>query len=163
MLTKEPAYDANLYIADFEKMAHWPILHAGMLALTRWKAEQGGGLPPHSLEDAKSFLELANEMVKESGEDTDPDTQDKVLTALALTARGVFNPLTAFLGGFATQECVKAITNKFSPLKQLLYFDSIELLPELKQQEIQQSKKQTAPKEEKPAESPLATSEALTQ
>ena len=29
------------------------------------------------------------------------------------------------------QECVKAITGKFSPLNQLFYFNAMELLPEL--------------------------------
>lgn len=47
-----------------------------------------------------------------------------------MTAKGVFNPLCAFIGGFAAQEVVKAITNKFSPLNQLLYFDALELLPD---------------------------------
>ena len=60
VLTKEPAFDMNLYISDFEKMAHWPLEHAGMMALTRWKAEQGGGRPPQSEDDVKSYLDLAN-------------------------------------------------------------------------------------------------------
>lgn len=62
MLTKEPKFDGNLYIADFEKMANWPLLHVAMLALTRWRAEQGGGLPPQSSDDVKSFIEMADEM-----------------------------------------------------------------------------------------------------
>ena len=138
----------NLYISDFEKMSHWPLEHAGMMALTRWKAEQGGGLPPQSLDDVKSYLDLANEMVAESDIDCDPDKQNELLTALALTSRGVFNPLCAFMGGVAAQECVKAITNKFSPLKQLLYFDSIELLPQYKEEKTPPVP-EAAPKSEK--------------
>ena len=62
--------------------------------------------------------------------EADAALQRKIFTALAMTAKGVFNPLCAFIGGFAAQEVVKAITNKFSPLNQLLYFDALELLPD---------------------------------
>ena len=41
---------------------------------------------------------------------------NKVLTSIAITARGVFNPICSFIGGMVAQECVKAITGKFSPL-----------------------------------------------
>ena len=55
-------------------------------------------------------------MIKESGKEVDYDTCNKVITAIALTARGVFNPISSFIGGLVAQECVKAITGKFSPL-----------------------------------------------
>ena len=63
---------------------------------------------------------------------------NKVLTAIALTARGVFNPISSFIGGMVAQECVKAITGKFSPLNQLFYFNAIELLPELPKKKEQE-------------------------
>ena len=34
------------------------------------------------------------------------------------------------MGGFVAQECIKAITQKFSPAHQLFYYDAIEVLPE---------------------------------
>jgi molybdopterin/thiamine biosynthesis adenylyltransferase len=42
----------------------------------------------------------------------------------------VFNPLSAFFGGFVAQEAVKAITQKFSPINQVFYYDATEVLPE---------------------------------
>ena len=36
-------------------------------------------------------------------------------------------PLCAFLGGIVAQEIVKAITGKFSPIKQEIYLDIVEL------------------------------------
>ena len=48
----------------------------------------------------------------------------------AFTSQGVFNPLSAFFGGFVAQEVVKAITNKFSPTKQVFYYDAMEVLPD---------------------------------
>ena len=41
----------------------------------------------------------------------------------------MFNPLCAFIGGFVAQECVKAITQKFTPAHQLFYYDAVEVLP----------------------------------
>jgi len=52
------------------------------------------------------------------------------LHLFAFTARGVLNPLAAFFGGFVAQEAVKAITNKFAPVKQVFYYDAIEIAPE---------------------------------
>jgi molybdopterin/thiamine biosynthesis adenylyltransferase len=46
-----------------------------------------------------------------------------------LTAAGVFNPLCAFQGGVVAQEAVKAITQKFTPISQLFYYDAFEVLP----------------------------------
>ncbi len=37
--------------------------------------------------------------------------------------------MAAFIGGVAAQEAIKACTNKFTPIKQYLYFDAIECLP----------------------------------
>lgn len=48
----------------------------------------------------------------------------------AFTARGTFNPLCAFFGGFVAQEVIKAITGKFTPCKQVFYYDASEVLPE---------------------------------
>jgi molybdopterin/thiamine biosynthesis adenylyltransferase len=42
----------------------------------------------------------------------------------------VFNPLCAFQGGVVAQECIKAITNKFTPIHQAFYYDALEVLPE---------------------------------
>ena len=38
--------------------------------------------------------------------------------------------MAAFLGGVIGQEVLKACTGKFMPLKQWLYFDAVEILPE---------------------------------
>jgi hypothetical protein len=42
---------------------------------------------------------------------------------------GEISPIAAFIGGVAAQEVLKAITNKFMPIKQFLYFDAVECLP----------------------------------
>jgi molybdopterin/thiamine biosynthesis adenylyltransferase len=51
------------------------------------------------------------------------------LSLFSLTCSGVFNPLCAFQGGVVAQEVVKAITQKFSPINKLFYYDAYEVLP----------------------------------
>jgi len=53
----------------------------------------------------------------------------KVLMQFSFTCRGVFSPLCAFYGGFVAQECIKAITNKFTPANQAFYSNCNEVLP----------------------------------
>lgn len=47
-----------------------------------------------------------------------------------LTSKYSFPPIAAFLGGVVSQEIVKAITQKFTPINQLMYFDCAELYHE---------------------------------
>ncbi len=39
--------------------------------------------------------------------------------------------MAAFIGGVVSQEIIKAITNKFVPINQLLYTDCSEVLPKI--------------------------------
>ena len=59
----------------------------------------------------------------------------KLFYLFSFQSQGVFNPLCAFLGGFVAQECIKAITGKFSPVHQLFYYDASEVLPALSVEE----------------------------
>ena len=43
---------------------------------------------------------------------------DKLLFQLSFTSRGCFSPLAASLGGIVGQEALKALTGKYTPLRQ---------------------------------------------
>ena len=64
---------------------------------------------------------------------SDYEEYDKLAKHLAyvfsLTFRYSFPPIAAFLGGVVAQEIVKAITQKYMPIKQNFYFDCVELFP----------------------------------
>ncbi|CAM9804972.1 unnamed protein product, partial [Discosporangium mesarthrocarpum] len=64
--------------------------------------------------------------------------QDVVLK-LALGSRGVISPVCATMGGVVGQEVLKACSGKFSPIKQWLYYDAMEALPDepLPEEEVQ--------------------------
>ena len=54
---------------------------------------------------------------------------EPLLRQLASGSRAQLSPMAAALGGVVGQEVVKAASAKFTPLRQWLYFDSVESLP----------------------------------
>ena len=74
--------------------------------------------------DAEQFYSIACEIGTKNysnqvkPEDWKEDSYErKFLYLFSFTNQGVFNPLCAYLGGVVAQECVKAITQKFSPIQ----------------------------------------------
>lgn len=59
----------------------------------------------------------------------DADADEKILNELAYQAAGDLSPIAAVLGGFVAQEVLKAVSSKFHPMVQHMYFDSLESLP----------------------------------
>jgi ubiquitin-activating enzyme E1 len=131
--------DANLAIADWEKMHHNQAVHLCFQALGKFKAENKRLPKVWDLADAKKFVEIATTLAKESKVSEDDLKEDgpllRLLYLFPLQSQGVFNPLCAFLGGLVAQECIKAITQKFSPVHQLFYYDAVEVLPEFRVKE----------------------------
>lgn len=42
--------------------------------------------------------------------------------------KGNFGPLNAFMGGYISQEAIKAITHKYMPTNQFMYVDCLEVI-----------------------------------
>lgn len=115
-------------ISDFAKFDRPPTLHAGWQALSAF-TEKVGRLPrPRNSEDAFQVVELAKQIFKAAGEES--ELQENLVQELAYQARGDLSPMVAFIGGFVAQEALKACSGKFHPLVQHLYVDSLESLPE---------------------------------
>lgn len=104
------------------------------LALEKFRMDQKRLPKVWDLSDAKNFVENAKLVAKGSKiseEDLKDDSEMvRLLYLFSFQCQGVFNPLCAFLGGMVAQECIKAITQKFSPTQQLFYYDAIEVLPD---------------------------------
>ena len=137
--TSDLALDANMAIADFEKMDHSLISHICILALEKFKKSRNRQPVSWELSDAVEFVEIARKVAVESGVDEKDLGEDskmmRTFYLFSFQSRGVFSPLAAFMGGVVAQECMKAITQKFSPIKQLFYYDASEVLPEFKPSE----------------------------
>lgn len=114
-------------ISDFAKFDRPAQLHVGFQALHAF-AEKHGDFPrPHNDTDAGEVMKLAQAIAKSSEEEVELD--EKIIKELSYQARGDLSPMAAFFGGLAAQEVLKSVSGKFHPIKQWLYFDSLESLP----------------------------------
>ncbi|KAJ4413484.1 E1 ubiquitin-activating protein [Gnomoniopsis sp. IMI 355080] len=120
--------DPEFVISDFAKFDRPQQLHIGFQALHAF-AQSHGRLPkPMNKVDAAALVGAAQAYAKEQGVDVDID--EKLITELSYQATGDLNPMAAFFGGLTAQEVLKAVSGKFHPVKQWMYFDSLESLPE---------------------------------
>lgn len=60
----------------------------------------------------------------------DEEINEKVSQELSFQAVGDLAPTNAVIGGFVAQEVLKAVSAKFHPMVQHMYFDSLESLPD---------------------------------
>ncbi|KAI9787278.1 MAG: hypothetical protein M1816_007692 [Peltula sp. TS41687] len=118
----------DLMISDYAKLARPQQLHIGFQALHAFAEKQHGRLPgPHVEEDALELLKIAHDLAGNAQEKVELD--DNLIRELSYQARGDLSPMAALFGGLAAQEVLKAVSAKFNPIKQWLYFDSLESLP----------------------------------
>lgn len=118
----------ELMISDFAKFDRPQQLHLGIQALHAFADGHDGKLPrPHNDADAKELLDLTKKIAKET--ETEVELSDKLITELSYQAQGDLSPMAAFFGGLTAQEVLKAVSGKFTPVKQWLYLDSLESLP----------------------------------
>ena len=119
---KDSLVSPEFFITDFAKFERPAALHAGFQALSQFR-EQHERLPrPRNAEDASELVSLAKTI--------DADIDEKTVQELSYQATGELAPINAVIGGFAAQEVLKAISGKFTPTVQHLYFDSLESLPD---------------------------------
>ncbi|XP_051983548.1 ubiquitin-like modifier-activating enzyme 6 [Xyrauchen texanus] len=121
--------DPRLLSPDLSKPEVPLQLHTIMLALDAF-LEQHGRLPNIGcLLDAELLLKFTEEIIKTLKNKVclNPD----LVRCVSRCARGCLSPLTAVVGGIASQEVLKALTGKFSPLQQWFYLDTVEVIQPL--------------------------------
>uniref|UniRef100_A0A7N6C3E3 E1 ubiquitin-activating enzyme n=1 Tax=Anabas testudineus TaxID=64144 RepID=A0A7N6C3E3_ANATE len=120
--------DPQVLTPDFSKPEAPLQIHAAMLALDTFQ-EQHSRLPNIGcLQDAEVLLKLTEEAPLNA----------ELVCCLSKTARGTLPPLTAAVGGLASQEALKAITGKFAPLQQWFYLDAIEVVRPLQSLSVEE-------------------------
>ncbi|EGW31760.1 uncharacterized protein SPAPADRAFT_51740 [Spathaspora passalidarum NRRL Y-27907] len=117
-------------ISDFAKFDKPAQLHLGFQALHAFK-NRNGVLPlPYNEENANEAFRYAQELAAQNPQLLGEDKLDeKYLKELFYQARGDIPGVVAFYGGLIAQEVLKNCSSKFTPIKQWLYFDSLESLP----------------------------------
>nr|POE51774.1 ubiquitin-activating enzyme e1 1 [Quercus suber] len=118
----------ELMMSDFAKFDRPAQLHIGFQALHQFAESHGGTFPrPHHEADAAEVMKIAQKFASAGEEKVELD--EKIIKELAYQAQGDLSPMAAFFGGLAAQEVLKSVSGKFHPIKQWLYFDSLESLP----------------------------------
>jgi ubiquitin-activating enzyme E1 len=123
----EAIKDPEFVISDFAKFDRPQQLHIGFQALHAFVQSKGYLPRPLNEEDAALVLELSKNIAEEQGVKVEFD--EKLLKELSFQATGDLSPMAAFFGGLTAQEVLKAVSGKFHPIKQWMYFDSLESLP----------------------------------
>ncbi|GBE79663.1 Ubiquitin-activating enzyme E1 1 [Sparassis crispa] len=119
---RESLKSPEFFITDTAKWDRPATLHAGFQALSEFQAKYQRLPRPRNSEDAATLVALTKKI--------EPEIDEKVITELAYQATGDVSPIVAVIGGFVAQEVLKAVSAKFHPMVQHLYFDSLESLPD---------------------------------
>ena len=121
---KESLADPECMMIDYLNFDRPKTLHACYRALNRFTVEFSRVPAPHDREDAAKFLEFASEFF-----DGDlSETETKVVERFSHTCSGQLVPVNSVIGGMVAQEVLKACSGKFMPIRQFLYFDSMDSL-----------------------------------
>ncbi|NXW61210.1 UBA1 enzyme, partial [Eurystomus gularis] len=121
---RESLAEPEMMVTDFGKAERPPMMHWGWQALHRFIRQHGRPPRPRHQGDAAEVVALTHQVAPGASLDED------LLRELAYQATGDLAPVNAFIGGLAAQEVMKAVSGKFTPITQWLYFDALECLPE---------------------------------
>jgi ubiquitin-activating enzyme E1 len=126
---REALTDQELFVlTDFGKFDRPAQLHLAFLTLHEYRKRNDGALPkPWCQADADAFVTLAKELNENYCNVT---VDEELIAQFAKICAGDLNPMAASFGGIVAQEVMKATSGKFMPLKQWMYFDALECLPE---------------------------------
>lgn len=119
----------ELLISDFAKFDRPNNLHVGFLALQGFTNKHNRLPYPHDEEDAAEIIAISRTVKESQTSLGEFDLDEKLIKELSYQARGDIPAVNAYFGGLVAQEVLKAVSGKFSPAKQWLYFDSLESLP----------------------------------
>ena len=128
--------DSNMLISDFTKISNGFIINLAFTAINNYlrgkKYFENNKLicNPWNYNEQKSIMEIANQIISDNKIELN-ENQQKLLQKIIFTHMVQFSPLCAYLGGFAAQEVIKSITNKYSPANQIIYQDCLELIPDI--------------------------------
>ena len=114
-------------MSDFAKSDRPQQLHVGFQALHAFNDKHGHFPRPHDSADASEIMKLAQGINDKASDKAELD--EKIIRELSYQAQGDLSSMAAFYGGLAAQEALKAVSGKFMPIKQWLYFDSLESIP----------------------------------
>ncbi|KAI5087744.1 ubiquitin-like modifier-activating enzyme 6, partial [Silurus meridionalis] len=121
--------DPQLLIPDFSKPEAPLQSHTTMIALDIFQ-EQHTRLPNiECSQDWDVLLKITEEV--HTTLKNKASVNPSFVKCVSRCARGCLSPLAAAVGGIASQEVLKALTGKFTPLQQWFYLDALEVVQPL--------------------------------
>ncbi|EGC35357.1 hypothetical protein DICPUDRAFT_47751 [Dictyostelium purpureum] len=130
----------NPDIIDFDFLKDPKKLHIIRQSLELFKEKHNGELPKeYDQNDFEEFLEQTLELLNNNyfNYSISPMEFDKeYIKKISYSCRGKICSTTAALGGFVAQEALKSLTGKFTPLKQWLYFENLDLFPSFNDEQL---------------------------
>jgi len=128
--------DPNFGIYDFEKMGDNFSIFASFMAYSEFKSKNKRLPKNWSLEDAKEFEETVVKIAKSHEKDEkEMENIAKFARKFSFICEAELPSIGAYMGGLVSQEVIKGITNKFSPIKQFFTFHLNEMIPEIEETE----------------------------
>ncbi|XP_054549988.1 ubiquitin-like modifier-activating enzyme 7 isoform X2 [Talpa occidentalis] len=112
-----------------QKVHRAHCLHKAFQALHKFQHLKGRLPQPWDPGDAEVVVNLAKALEPLKGTRGEP-LDEALVRTVALSSCGHLSPMAAILGAVTAQEVLKAISKKFKPLDQWLYFDALDCLPE---------------------------------
>eukprot|EP01124_Arcella_intermedia_P015654 TRINITY_DN22201_c0_g2_i1.p1 TRINITY_DN22201_c0_g2~~TRINITY_DN22201_c0_g2_i1.p1 ORF type:complete len:1036 (-),score=250.99 TRINITY_DN22201_c0_g2_i1:26-2947(-) len=124
----ESLEEPEIAFVDGAKFANPAQLHIAYQALHKYRTVHKEYPAPWDPSVIQEFLQIAEEI--NSKTKAKVESLDKeLLTKAAFTSRGQIVGITGYFGGVVAQEILKAISGKFTPLKQWQYIDCAEIVP----------------------------------
>eukprot|EP01125_Pyxidicula_operculata_P014311 TRINITY_DN4764_c0_g1_i1.p1 TRINITY_DN4764_c0_g1~~TRINITY_DN4764_c0_g1_i1.p1 ORF type:complete len:1018 (-),score=238.72 TRINITY_DN4764_c0_g1_i1:12-3065(-) len=120
---EEPEFN----VVDFSKFTMPGLLLLAFQALDNFQETHGRLPSAWDSSDADKFLNISKEINDKKKDKQEID--ESLFKRLAYTSTGSLVGLNAFFGGLLAQEVLKGISGKFTPLKQWLNVDVLEVVP----------------------------------
>ena len=129
--------EQNLLMSDFSKISNGFIINIAFEAINaylrdnKYFTNNNKFIPkPWNYTQFNEIMNIANKIISKNNIELN-EAQKKLMQKIFLTYMAQFSPLCAYFGGFAAQEIIKAITNKYTPVNQIMYQDCLELIPDI--------------------------------
>lgn len=131
----ESLNEPEFLISDHAKSSRPQQLHVGFQAMHVFRASEGR--LPHSMDDrdAAIVISAAKKLWKERNIGIALD--ESLIRELSYQALGDLSAMATFFGGLAAHEALKAVSGTYNPVRQWMYFDSLESLPSLYQRTVE--------------------------
>ena len=110
-------------VTDWLNVDRNNVLHACFNVLGKYELDMGKLPKSHNTADINDFVDMVKDL-----DNTIPENEINTIKHFSNNASGQLIATNSVIGGIAAQEIIKACTHKFTPIKQFLYFDSIDSL-----------------------------------